>query len=76
MKEWKQPSIISIDICETMETSDYINICNWNGTVTFGNGNEEYTDPNKKPEQHPDWVWCHVHNRWHPKDHGSVEQTS
>ena len=65
MKEWKQPSIISIDICETMEASDYINICN-----------EEYTDPNKKPEQHPDWVWCHVHNRWHPKDHGSVEQTS
>lgn len=36
-----------------------------------GLGNEDYTDPNKKPAQHPDWVWCNKHNRWHPKNHGS-----
>ena len=76
MKEWKKPSIISIDICETMEESDYINICNWDGIEVFGVGNEEYIDPNKKPRQHPTWVWCHVHNRWHPKDHGNEVQAS
>ena len=36
-----------------------------------GLGNEDYTAPNKKPAQHPDWVWCNKHNRWHPKNHGS-----
>ena len=36
-----------------------------------GISNEDYTDQNKKPSQHPTWVWCHVHNRWHPKDHGA-----
>lgn len=80
MKEWKKPSIISIDICETMEESNYINICNWNGIEVFGNGNGEYNDPNKKPEQHPTWVWCKVHGRWHPMDHGitddNINQTS
>ena len=44
-------------------------ICNWAGAEIFGLGNEEYADPNNKPANHPDWVWCKVHGRWHPKDH-------
>ena len=39
--------------------------------VGLGLGNEEYTDPNVQPAQHPDWVWCYKHNRWHPKNHGN-----
>lgn len=69
MKEWKKPSISNINISKTREESDYINICNWDGAVSLGLGNEEYTDPNNKPEEHPDWVWCYKHKRWHPKDH-------
>lgn len=69
MKEWKKPSIINIDISKTMDESDYITICSWNTTEVYANGNEEYTDPYNKPAKHPDWVWCYVHNRWHPKDH-------
>ena len=72
MKKWETPEVSNLSLDKTNTVSDYIAICNWDGAVTLGLGNEEYTDPNNKPIQHPDWVWCKVHNRWHPKDHGSV----
>lgn len=46
-------------------------MCNWDSAVSLGIGNEEYTDQNNKPEEHPDWVWCYMHKRWHPKDHSN-----
>lgn len=79
MKKWESPIVSELGIDKTfvsLGTSDYITICNWDGgSETLGIGNEDYTDPNKKPSQHPDWVWCHLHNRWHPKDH-TVETIS
>ena len=42
-------------------------------TLELGN---DYKDPNKNPDQHLDWVWCQVHNRWHPKDHTGGGQVS
>ena len=70
MKKWENAVVLELGIDETFAVSDYITICNWDGAETLGLGNEEYRDPNNKPSQHPTWVWCHVHNRWHPKDHG------
>ena len=72
MKKWESPIVSELGIDKTFVSlgpSDYIKICNWDGVTGYGVGNEDYTDPNKKPSQHPDWVWCHLHNRWHPKDH-------
>lgn len=69
MKKWENPNVLQLNLQETFVESDYITICNWTGFTTYGQGNEEYTDPNNKPAQHPDWVWCNVHKRWHPKDH-------
>lgn len=70
-KIWKDAQVIELGIEKTHLSSDYITVCNWvdNDISTTGLGNEDYTDPNKKPAQHPDWVWCKIHNRWHPKDH-------
>lgn len=68
-KLWSNAEVVELGIDKTFVVSDYIYTCNWNGAEVLGLGNEEYTDPNKKPAQHPDWVWCKVHNRWHPKDH-------
>ena len=77
MKKWEKPELCNLNFNETNTQSDYITVCNWDEAVWFakGNGNEEYRDPNNKPAQHPDWVWCHLHNRWHPKDHGEGDQT-
>lgn len=74
MKTWQTPKFSSLSTSETEFQSDYLNICNWNEIEEYGVGNEEYTDPNNKPLKHPDWIWCQVHRRWHPKDHanGSV----
>lgn len=73
MKKWANPSILELSLKKTYSISDYITTCNWNGIVAYGNdngnSNEEYTDPNTKPVNHPDWVWCNLHLRWHPKDH-------
>ena len=74
MKKWQEPEISNLKFNETKTQSDYITICNWNGNMTFGVGNGDYTDPNNKPEQHPNWVWCQVHSRWHPKDHSKDEE--
>ena len=69
-KEWSTPELrdLSVDLTSAIEYVDY---CTWNGAETLGLGNEEYTDPNVQPAQHPDWVWCYKHNRWHPKNHGN-----
>ena len=71
MKKWETPELTNLSLSKTAEESDYVTVCNWNGPVTLGLGNEEYKDKENPPtEQHPDWVWCEVHKRWHPKDHG------
>lgn len=76
MKQWENPAVFELGIEKTNVVSDYIITCNWNGIMTLGTGNEEYTDPNTRPEKHPTWVWCEVHSRWHPKDHtGEVSQS-
>lgn len=77
MKSWDNPTLFKLGIDKTRTESDYIEICNWDGADIFGLGNEEYTDPNNKPPHHPEWVWCKVHGRWHPKDHttGDVDTT-
>lgn len=67
MKIWDKPQILNLSIESTYTL--YENECNWNEAVNLGLGNEDYTNPNKKPAQHPDWVWCKLHGRWHPKDH-------
>lgn len=69
-KEWSTPELrdLSVDLTKTIEYVDY---CTWNEAETLGLGNEEYTDPTQKPVNHPDWVWCYKHNRWHPKNHGN-----
>lgn len=69
MKKWEAPKIVDLSISSTQYLTDYVNICNWNGIEEYGVGKEEYTDPNNKPIKHPDWIWCKVHGRWHPKDH-------
>lgn len=71
MKQWENPNLTSLGINLTNTESDYVTICNWDGISSYGLGNEEYTDPNKKPDQHSEWVWCQVHRRWHEKDHTS-----
>ena len=71
MKKWGNPILSELGIDKTFVVSDYITICNWNEAETLGLGNEDYTNPNKQPAEHPDWVWCYKHNRWHPKDHGN-----
>ena len=72
MKKWETPEVSNLLLDKTA-TIEYVDYCNWVAIDTFGTGNEDYTDPNKKPSQHPTWVWCHVHNRWHPKNHGPSE---
>lgn len=69
IKEWKNPSLINLEIKLTNTESDYVSVCNWDEPITYGLGNDEYKDPSKKPSEHPDWVWCQVHGRWHPMDH-------
>ena len=78
MKNWQEPEMCNLNFNETNTQSDYITLCNWNETDWFAkeNGNEDYRDPNNKPAQHPNWVWCKVHGRWHPKDHTTVDQPS
>lgn len=71
MKKWTNPEVMELGIDSTNQESDYVTFCNWDGAITVGVGNEDYTNPNERPSQHPTWVWCHVHNRWHPKDHGN-----
>ena len=71
MKKWETPMLVDLAVSGTEVVSDYITTCNWDGAVNLGLGNEEYTDPNNKPEQHPTLVWCQVHGRWHPKDHSN-----
>lgn len=69
-KEFVKPELRDLSVNLTKDI-EYVDYCNWVGIEVIGLGNEDYTDPNKKPAQHPTWVWCHVHNRWHPKDHGA-----
>ena len=71
VKIWDKPQILNLSIESTYTL--YEDECYWDGSIGFGVGNEEYTDPNNKPAQHPDWVWCKVHGRWHPKDHTGSE---
>ena len=66
MKKWESPIISELGIDKTFVT-DYITSCDWNEVEICSS--DKYTDPNKKPSQHPTWVWCQVHNRWHPKNH-------
>ncbi len=73
MKKWENPNLLELGVKLTNEL--YITECYWNGAESLGVGNEDYTDPNNKPEQHPDWVWCNVHGRWHPKDHTKPSQS-
>lgn len=75
MRKWDNPNIINLNVNQTNTESDYITVCNWvdNEIVNLRGGKEDYTNPNNKPTQHPDWVWCHKHNRWHPKDHGNLQ---
>ena len=70
MKKWESPIVSELGIDKTFAI-EYVDYCNWVPIEFAGVGNEDYTDPNKKPSQHPTWVWCHLHNRWHPKDHGN-----
>lgn len=70
MKKWGNPKIENLGINDTKEL--YVDECYWNGAVEFGN---EYTDPNKKPDKKPDWVWCKFHGSWHPKDHTAPGQS-
>lgn len=56
MKKWETPMLVDLAVSGTEVVSDYITTCNWDGAVNLGLGNEEYTDPNNKPAQHPDWV--------------------
>ena len=74
MKKWETPEVSNLLLDKTAVTP-YVDYCNWVPVDLTGVGNEDYTDPNKQPSKHPDWVWCHVHNRWHPKDHGTVDTT-
>lgn len=76
MKKWEKPEVSNLSLDKTAVESDYITSCNWDGAMPAGVGNEDYTDPTQKPAQHPDWVWCHVHNRWHPKDHMKGEEST
>ena len=72
MKKWGNPILSELGIDKTFVVSDYTTICNWDGGAeNLGLGNEDYTDEKNKPTLHPDWVWCKVHGRWHPKDHGN-----
>ena len=70
MKKWETPEVSNLLLDKTVATL-YVDYCNWVEVELTGVGNEDYTDPNKKPSQHPTWVWCEVHKRWHPKDHGA-----
>ena len=69
-KEFVKPELRDLSVNLTNDI-EYVDYCNWVATEMAGIGNEDYTDQNKKPSQHPTWVWCHVHNRWHLKDHGA-----
>lgn len=68
MKKWEKPQVKNLLFSNT----EYDEDCTWQPEL-FGVGNEEYTDPNNQPAQHPDWVWCTKHNRWHPKNHGNCK---
>ena len=69
-KEFVKPELRDLSVNLTNDI-EYVDYCNWVATEMAGISNEDYTDQNKKPSQHPTWVWCHVHNRWHPKDQGA-----
>lgn len=79
MKKWETPEVSNLSLDKTANEMgnqgiEYVDYCNFNVNIDValtGVGKEDYTDPNKKPSQHPTWVWCHIHNRWHPKDHGN-----
>ena len=72
MKKWETPEVSNLLLDKTAAIP-YVDYCNWVGADLAGVGNEDYTNPNEKPAQHPTWVWCHVHDRWHPKDHGTED---
>lgn len=73
MKKWENAVVLELGIDKTFHIGqEYIDSCDWDGVETIGLGNEEYRDPNNQPAQHPDWVWCTKHNRWHPKNHGGA----
>ena len=69
-KEFVKPELRDLSVNLTNDI-EYVDYCKWVSTEMARIGNEDYTDQNKTPSQHPTWVWCHVHNRWHPKDHGA-----
>ena len=73
-KEWSTPELRDL-LVNLTNTIEYVDYCNWVATEMAGVGNEDYTDQNKKPSQHPTWVWCNLHKRWHPKDHGANDST-
>ncbi|HAR84141.1 MAG TPA: hypothetical protein DCR69_00260 [Clostridium sp.] len=73
--EWKKPILSQLAASDTNET-EYIDFCNWQEPMSIKFNNEDYTNPNIQPADHPDWVWCYKHNRWHPKNHGSAPKQS
>ena len=73
MKKWETPEVSNLSLDKTAVESDYVTVCNWNEAQTLGLGNEEYRDPNNKPANHKNWVWCAVHGQWHPKVHTGEE---
>lgn len=74
MKKWETPEVSNLSLDKTNEESNYETVCTWNdGIMTIKN---EYKDPNNKPTQHPDWVWCKVHKQWHPKVHNNKNDYS
>lgn len=72
MRKWESPIVSELGIDKTFVVSDYITTCNWNEAETLDLGNQGYKDPNKKPEGHDGWVWCKVHDRWHPVHKGET----
>ena len=63
MKKWETPEVSNLSLDKTANEG----FCPWDDTtMVLGVGNEDYTNPNKKPDKHPDWEWCTQHNRWHP----------
>ena len=55
-KEFVKPELRDLSVNLTNDI-EYVDYCNWVSTEVIGLGNEDYTDPNKKPTQHSDWLY-------------------
>ena len=61
-KEWKVPELKDLSVIATNQ-EEYVDFCTW-----VDSGVDEVTGVGYKK---PELVWCKVHNKWHPKDHGN-----